>query len=126
MNSPDETPPAENLLAVLPEDAFTLDAGQPVYHLLAFGPVFSSRSRGTRVRAPLEALLEQHDELTIDFDGVVSFNYSFADEFLGRLATNLQGCSRPRLRVTGTTAAGARTLRACLARRGVAGRVEIA
>lgn len=57
------------------------------YRLADKGRVFSTRERGARVLADLEAEFGRtHSEpVTIDFAGVVSISYSFADEFVGEL-----------------------------------------
>ncbi len=52
------------------------------------GDVFSTRERGSRVRAEIVETLrgtEQDEPLLLDFEGVQLISFSFADEVIGRL-----------------------------------------
>jgi hypothetical protein len=56
------------------------------FRLAEHGLVFSTRDRGSRMRAELlEQSAEASGEVTIDFAGVLSASYSFIDEFIGKL-----------------------------------------
>lgn len=50
------------------------------YKLTKYGSVFSTRSKGARMLAELKATPE-----VVDFRGVRSVSYSWADEFVGKL-----------------------------------------
>ncbi len=53
------------------------------------GSVFSTRGRARAARQALLARLHGQEVVELDFGGVRSFSYSFADEFLGKLLTDL-------------------------------------
>jgi hypothetical protein len=50
-----------------------------------FGRTFATRERGDALRRELLKLAEGHDVVVVDFDGVMSVSYSFADELVGKL-----------------------------------------
>jgi hypothetical protein len=56
------------------------------YVLLEEGRAFGSRSRGVEVRAEIEALATDADEVLIDFAAVRRVGPSFADEVAGACA----------------------------------------
>lgn len=49
------------------------------------GQVFSTRSRGVMLLDRLEQEIADAPTVEVDFDGVRSISYSFADEFVGEL-----------------------------------------
>jgi anti-anti-sigma regulatory factor len=55
------------------------------YSLADHGLVFSTRDRGARMLADLQAKCDGARTVTIDFSDVRSVSYSFVDEFLGQL-----------------------------------------
>lgn len=58
------------------------------FSLAKNGLVFSTRDRGSRMRAELLEMIDRapSETMTIDFAGVQSASYSFLDEFVGKLA----------------------------------------
>ena len=56
------------------------------FRLTDYGEVFSTRPRGAELLALLEQQASAATVIEIDFDGVKSVSYSFADEFVGELA----------------------------------------
>jgi len=59
----------------------------PTFQVSEFGRTFATRERGDALRRDLLKLAEGHDLAVVDFDGVMSVSYSFADEFVGKLCT---------------------------------------
>jgi len=62
-----------------------------VFSLREFGSAFATRERGAELR---RMLLESHAdelELVIDFADITNVSYSFADEFVGKLAAETSG-----------------------------------
>jgi hypothetical protein len=57
------------------------------YILSEFGTSFATRGRGRELREDLEAKVSA-DAVVIDFAGVTNVSYSFADEFVGKLAAD--------------------------------------
>jgi hypothetical protein len=55
------------------------------FRLSTYGRAFSTRPRGSELLAVLEAQASNAPIVDIDFDGVTSISYSFADEFVGVL-----------------------------------------
>ncbi|HTC59214.1 MAG TPA: DUF4325 domain-containing protein [Solirubrobacteraceae bacterium] len=57
------------------------------FRLAEYGLVFSTRDRGSRMRADLLEHISETSAgtVTIDFAGVLSSSYSFIDEFIGKL-----------------------------------------
>ncbi|HVP02038.1 MAG TPA: DUF4325 domain-containing protein [Solirubrobacteraceae bacterium] len=51
-----------------------------------FGTTFGTRERGAELREALLARASGEPILVIDFDEVTNVSYSFADEFVGKLA----------------------------------------
>ena len=62
-----------------------------VFRVLPLGPFLATRSKARQGRHQLETGIAdaQASSLTIDFSGVEAMTISFADEFLGKLATTL-------------------------------------
>lgn len=58
------------------------------FKLASHGTVFSTRPRGLELGSQLErmAVAAQAQVVEIDFEAVNSMSYSFADEFVGKLA----------------------------------------
>lgn len=56
------------------------------FALNEFGQSFATRGRGNELRQQLERLTMHGELATVDFAGVSNVSYSFADEFLGKLA----------------------------------------
>ncbi len=58
--------------------------------LAEFGLVFSTRDRGSRIRADLLGQIADSPEgVIIDFAKVLNASYSFIDEFIGKLAEQI-------------------------------------
>jgi hypothetical protein len=84
------------------------------------GQAFSTRARGEEIRAEIELVAEAAIDVTIDFAGVRSVSYSFADEEIGVIVSeHLAQADRPRPVVIGLTAQAQRMLLGSLAQRGV-------
>lgn len=56
-----------------------------MFRLGDFGQSFATRERGEELREALLRALDDRGEVVIDFAGVTTVSYSFADEFLGKL-----------------------------------------
>lgn len=56
-----------------------------VYTVVERGRTFSTRPRGAELRESLLQEMKGAEHVTLDFSGVLSISYSFADEFVGRL-----------------------------------------
>lgn len=92
----------------------------PRYLLVRHGQAFSTRARGEEIRAEIEMMAASAGEVTIDFAGVRSVSYSFADEAIGVIVSeHLAQAGRPRPVVIGLTAQAQRVLLGSLAQRGV-------
>jgi hypothetical protein len=92
----------------------------PRYLLVRHGQAFSTRARGEEIRAEIEQMAAASSEVLIDFAGVRSVSYSFADEAIGVIVSeHLAQSSRPRPVVIGLTAQAQRVLLGSLAQRGV-------
>jgi hypothetical protein len=92
----------------------------PRYLLVRHGHAFSTRARGEQIRGEIEQTAATAAEVTIDFAGVRSVSYSFADEAIGVIVSDhLAQASRPRPVVIGLTAQAQRVLLGSLAQRGV-------
>jgi hypothetical protein len=59
-----------------------------LFALKEFGRAFATRERGAELRTKLVALSADGDQVVVDFGGVSNISYSFADEFLGVLASD--------------------------------------
>lgn len=55
------------------------------FRLAEHGRAFSTRPRGAALLGVLEGKAHGASEAIIDFEGVTSVSYSFADEFIGEL-----------------------------------------
>lgn len=56
------------------------------FRLEDYGHAFSTRPRGVELLATVLGEAVDEDVIEIDFDGVATISYSFADEFIGALA----------------------------------------
>jgi len=56
------------------------------FHLADFGSTLSTRPRAIELRETLIQAARDEAEVELDFDGVLSVSYSFADEFVATLA----------------------------------------
>lgn len=104
----------------------TLETGNPQasaslrYVLSRHGQAFSTRARGEQIRVEIEQLAGGASEVLIDFEGVRSVSYSFADELIGVFVSEyIVERSKLRPLVIGLTAQAQRVLLGSLARRGV-------
>jgi len=87
------------------------------FSLVRHGLVFSTRSRGSRMRAELlETIDDAKTVVTIDFAGVQSASYSFLDEFVGKLAGSMAPNAPKLINVPPMIA---RTIESSLRRRGL-------
>lgn len=95
-------------------------SASPRYILGRHGHAFSTRARAEELRAEIEQLASGAAEVLIDFEGVRSVSYSFADELVGVLAAQYVADSKqPRPVVIGLSAQAQRVLLGSLSQRGV-------
>jgi len=59
-----------------------------MFQLSEFGQTFATRDRGDELRRTLLERAHGQDAVVVDFAGVTSVSYSFADEFLGKLCAD--------------------------------------
>lgn len=57
------------------------------FRLADHGTVFSTRPRGAALRSEVLAEAESSENICLSFAGVRSVSYSFADEFVGAIAS---------------------------------------
>jgi STAS-like domain of unknown function (DUF4325) len=95
-------------------------SASPRYVLGRHGHAFSTRTRAEQIRGEIEQLASGASEVLIDFEGVASVSYSFADELVGVMAAHHIADSRqPRPVVIGLSAQAQRVLLGSLTQRGV-------
>ncbi len=83
------------------------------FRLIEFGRSFATRGRGEELRKELIARVEDEDVAILDFSGVTNVSYSFADEFVGKLAAE----RTPRVESANMSAEVARSVERAVARR---------
>lgn len=100
-------------------------SASPRYVLGRHGQVFSTRARAGQIRLEIEQLAAGGRDVLIDFEGVRSVSYSFADELVGVFASRYE-TDRESLRpvVIGLTAQAQRVLLGSLERRGLSEEVS--
>lgn len=92
----------------------------PRYLLAGQGRAFSTRARGEEIRIEIEGLAASSNEVLIDFAGVRSVSYSFADELVGVFASAYaSGDLAARPLVIGLSAQAQRVLLGSLDQRGI-------
>ena len=97
----------------------------PRYVLGRHGQAFSTRARAEQIRAEVEQLAAGAGDVLIDFEGVRSVSYSFADELVGVFASRYQADhSSLRPVVIGLTAQAQRVLLGSLEQRGLSEEVS--
>lgn len=95
-------------------------AAPPRYRLSQDGTVFSTRARAEEIRANVESLVRGRPAVVLDFDGVRSISFSFADELFGVLAERHQDdASCPQPIAIGLAAQAQRVLLGSLSQRGI-------
>lgn len=88
------------------------------FSLADHGSTFATRSRGQELRDALIESAGDHDEVIVELDRVLGVSYSFADEFVGRLADAARdGELSFSLRISGGTPETTRVIARALARR---------
>lgn len=95
-------------------------SASPRYALGRHGQAFSTRARAEQIRAEIEQLAADSSGVLIDFEGVRSVSYSFADELVGVFASRYEAdpaCLRPV--VIGLSAQAQRVLIGSLEQRGL-------
>jgi STAS-like domain of unknown function (DUF4325) len=65
-------------------------SASPRYVLGRHGQAFSTRARAEQIRAEIERLAAGASDVLIDFEGVRSVSYSFADELVGVFASRYE------------------------------------
>lgn len=93
------------------ENDIPRSSASPRYVLGRHGQAFSTRARAEEIRAEVEELAADAGDVLIDFEGVRSVSYSFADELVGVFASRYEadhGALRPV--VIGLTAQAQRVL----------------
>jgi hypothetical protein len=92
----------------------------PRYQLARRGHAFSTRVRGEEIRIEIEGIAGSSDEVLIDFAGVRSVSYSFADELVGTfVSAYVSGDPVARPLVIGLSAQAQRVLLGSLDQRGI-------
>jgi STAS-like domain of unknown function (DUF4325) len=100
-------------------------SASPRYVLGRHGQAFSTRARAEQIRAEIEQLASGAGDVLIDFEGVRSVSYSFADELIGVFASRYEA-NHDSLRpvVIGLTAQAQRVLLGSLEQRGLSDEVS--
>lgn len=100
-------------------------SASPRYVLGCHGKAFSTRARAEQIRAEIEQLAADGRDVLIDFEGVGSVSYSFADELIGVFASRYEA-DHDALRpvVIGLTAQAQRVLIGSLEQRGLSDEVS--
>lgn len=95
-------------------------SASPRYVLGRHGQAFSTRARAEQIRAEIEQLAAGGRDVLIDFEGVRSVSYSFADELIGVFASHYEE-DHEALRpvVIGLTAQAQRVVLGSLGQRGL-------
>jgi STAS-like domain of unknown function (DUF4325) len=102
------------------ENDIPRSSASPRYVLGRHGQAFSTRARAEEIRAEVEELAADAGDVLIDFEGVRSVSYSFADELVGVFASRYEadhGALRPV--VIGLTAQAQRVLLGSMEQRGI-------
>lgn len=60
------------------------------FQLASYGHAFATRPRGAELLGALEEQVSYSNEAVIDFEGVRSVSYSFADEFIAELLQRVE------------------------------------
>jgi hypothetical protein len=90
------------------------------YALAPHGRTLATRPLGKELRADLARRAFDEDAVELDFSGVVSTSHSFADEFVARLAEEIDaGEVGFEATVSGLSAEVERVVRKAMERRGV-------
>jgi hypothetical protein len=102
------------------ENDIPRSSASPRYVLGRYGQAFSTRARAEQIRAEIEQLAAGGRDVLIDFEGVRSVSYSFADELIGVFASRYEA-DNDSLRpvVIGLSAQAQRVLLGSLERRGL-------
>lgn len=100
-------------------------SASPRYVLGRHGQAFSTRARAEQIRAEIEQLAAGTGDVLVDFEGVRSVSYSFADELIGVFASRYEA-DHDSLRpvVIGLTAQAQRVLLGSLEQRGLSDEVS--
>lgn len=72
------------------ENDIPRSSASPRYVLGRHGQAFSTRARAGEIRAEIEQLVADGRDVLIDFEGVRSVSYSFADELIGVFASHYE------------------------------------
>jgi hypothetical protein len=72
------------------ENDIQRSSASPRYVLGRHGQAFSTRARAEQIRAEIEQLVADGRDVLIDFEGVRSVSYSFADELIGVFASHYE------------------------------------
>ena len=100
-------------------------SASPRYVLGRHGQAFSTRARAEQIRSEIEQLAAGASEVLIDFEGVRSVSYSFADELVGVFASRYEADHEAlRPLVIGLTAQAQRVLVGSLEQRGLSDEVS--
>ncbi len=102
------------------ENGTSRSSASPRYVLGRHGAAFATRAKAEQVRGEIEQLVAGGCDVLIDFEGVRSVSYSFADELIGVFASRYEadhGALRPV--VIGLSAQAQRVLLGSLEQRGL-------
>jgi STAS-like domain of unknown function (DUF4325) len=102
------------------ENDIPQSSASPRYVLGRHGQAFSTRAKAEQIRAEIEQLAAGGRDVLIDFEGVRSVSYSFADELIGVFASRYEA-NNDSLRpvVIGLSAQAQRVLLGSLEQRGL-------
>jgi STAS-like domain of unknown function (DUF4325) len=102
------------------ENDIPRSSASPRYVLGRHGQAFSTRAKAEQIRAEIEQLAAGGRDVLIDFEGVRSVSYSFADELIGVFASRYEA-NNDSLRpvVIGLSAQAQRVLLGSLEQRGL-------
>lgn len=107
------------------ENDIPRSSASPRYVLGRHGQAFSTRARAEQIRAEIEQLAAGGRDVLIDFEGVRSVSYSFADELVGVFASRYEADHQAlRPIVIGLTAQAQRVLLGSLEQRGLSDEVS--
>jgi STAS-like domain of unknown function (DUF4325) len=90
-----------------------------VFSLHEHGTAFATRLRGAELADQVLELVPSDGCVEVDFSGVLSVSYSFADEFAGELTGAPAAPQSPKLCFVGMAPDVERVVRRCFANRGL-------
>ncbi len=89
------------------------------FRLHEHGSAFSTRLRGAELAEQVRELVPAAERVEVDFSGLLSISYSFADEFAGELTAKAAARPAPKLCFVGMAPDVERVVRRCFTNRGL-------